>query len=55
MPDIYDLYDEQGIPISRASVQAFSLAQQMRKITGDIWVQIQWRPEFGGYEIIKLE
>jgi len=54
MPDIYDLYDEQNLPISRASVQAFSLAQEMRKITGDIWVSIRWRPEFGGYEIYDL-
>jgi len=55
MPDIYDLYDEQNQPISRASVQSFSLAQEMRKIAGDIWVTIRWRPEFGGYEIVKLE
>ena len=54
LPDIYDLYDEQGLPISRASVQAFSLAQEMRKNTGEIWVNIRWRPEFGGYEINSL-
>ena len=51
LPDIYDLYDEQGQPISRASVQAFSLAQEMRKNKDDVWVNIRWRPEFGGYEI----
>jgi hypothetical protein len=54
MPDIYDIYDEQGLPISRASVQAFSLAQEMRKMTGDISVSIRWRPEFGGYEIVSI-
>ena len=54
LPDIYDLYDEQGQPISRASVQAFSLAQEMRKNTGEIWVNIRWRPEFGGYEINSI-
>uniref|UniRef100_A0A6C0JX81 Uncharacterized protein n=1 Tax=viral metagenome TaxID=1070528 RepID=A0A6C0JX81_9ZZZZ len=55
LPDIYNLYDEQGLPISRASVQSFSLAQEMRKMTGDIWVTIRWRPEFGGYEINRLD
>ena len=54
LPDIYDLYDEQGQPISRASIQAFSLAQEMRKNKGDVWVNIRWRPEFGGYEIQSI-
>lgn len=54
LPDIYDLYDEQGQPISRASVQAFSLAQEMRKNKGEVWVNIRWRPEFGGYEIQSI-
>jgi hypothetical protein len=55
MPDIYDLFDEQGVPISRASVQMFSLAQQLRsqmKPEG-VWVSIKWRHEFGGYEILS--
>lgn len=54
MPDIYDLYGEDGLPISRASVQQFSLSQQLRATKGDLWVQAAWRPEFGGYEIIRL-
>ena len=55
LPDIYELYDiENMMPISRASVQSFSLSQEMRKITGDIWVIIRWRAEFGGYEIARL-
>jgi hypothetical protein len=56
MPDIYDLFDEQGVPISRASVQMFSLAQQLRsqmKPEG-VWVSIKWRHEFGGYEILNI-
>lgn len=55
MPDIYNLYDENGFPISRASVQIFSLSQELRvecKSEG-MWVIVKWRPEFGGYEIIK--
>jgi hypothetical protein len=55
MPDIYDLFDEQGFPISRASVQQFSLAQQLRESSGQegVWVMVRWRNEFGGYEIIS--
>ena len=56
MPDIYDLYDETGLPISRASVQAFSLSQKIqeaaKKSTKGTWVSIRWRKEFGGWEII---
>lgn len=55
LPDIYELYDmENNMPISRASVQSFSLSQEMRKMTGNISVIIRWRAEFGGYEIAKL-
>jgi hypothetical protein len=55
LPDIYDLYDtENNMPISRASVQSFSLSQEMRKMTGNISVIIRWRVEFGGYEIARL-
>jgi hypothetical protein len=56
MPDIYDVYDSDGIPISRASVQKFSVSQQLRNaMTPDgVPVTILWRPEFGGYEIVSL-
>ena len=55
MPDIYEIFDEQGFPISRASVQSFSLSQQLRGTVGaeGVWVMIRWRSEFGGYEIIS--
>lgn len=55
MPDIYDLYDEQGLPISRASVQQFSLSQELRTLMNPagVWVIIQWRSDFGGYEIVS--
>jgi hypothetical protein len=55
MPDVYDLYEESGLPISRASVQQFSLSQALRKACEsekEVWVLARWKPEFGGYEII---
>ena len=56
MPDIYDVYDLDGIPISRASVQKFSISQQLRNaMTPEgVPVTILWRAEFGGYEIVSL-
>jgi len=56
MPDIYDLYDEQGLPIRRASVQQFSLSQELRAVMKPegVWVVIEWRKDFGGYAIAKL-
>jgi hypothetical protein len=56
MPDVYDLYGEDGFPISRASVQQFALSQLLRgklQTSPDIWVQARWRAEFGGYEILE--
>jgi hypothetical protein len=56
LPDVYDLYGEDGFPISRASVQQFALSQQLRaKIgAGEAWVLARWKADFGGYEIIGL-
>ena len=53
MPDIYDLYGRDGLPISRASVQQFSLSLKLRD-AGESWVKARWIPEFGGYEIIEI-
>ena len=53
MPDIYDLYDREGLPISRASVQQFSLSIKLRE-AGENWVKAKWVPEFGGYEIVEI-
>lgn len=53
MPDIYDLYDREGLPISRASVQQFSLSLRLREL-GESWVKAKWVPEFGGYEIVEI-
>ena len=56
MPDVYDLFGEDGLPISRASVQQFKLSLALRAAAekGEAWVTAQWRPEFGGYEITEL-
>jgi len=57
MPDVYDLYGEDGIPLSRASVQQFALSQTIRAtVQGgqEVWVSARWRSEFGGYEITGL-
>jgi hypothetical protein len=57
LPDIYDLYDSDGFPISRASVQRFSVSQELRskpQPPEGIRVQAEWRPEFGGYEIAAV-
>jgi hypothetical protein len=56
MPDVYDLFGEDGYPISRASVQQFSLSQKIRAAAaaGHTWVLAAWRPDFGGYEIQGL-
>jgi hypothetical protein len=56
MPDVYDLFGEDGLPISRASVQQFRVSQILRDAlkragTSTLWVQAAWKPEFGGYEI----
>jgi hypothetical protein len=54
MPDVYDLYGEDGLPIGRASVQQFKLSMILRE-TKDAWVMAKWRSEFGGYEISGLQ
>lgn len=57
LPDIYDLYDLEGFPISRASVQRFAISQELRSQPPSqegIRVRAEWRAEFGGYEIIGL-
>jgi hypothetical protein len=57
MPDVYDLFGEDGLSVGRASVQQFRLSLVLRSAAekGEIWVQVQWRPEFAGYEITALE
>jgi hypothetical protein len=56
LPDIYELYGEDNMPISRASVQQFSLSMALRQATinGDAWVTAAWNSDFGGYMITAL-
>lgn len=54
MPDIYDLYDDNERFIGQGSVQKFSLSQELRSRDTTCPVNIQWRKEFNGYEIIGL-
>jgi hypothetical protein len=56
MPDIYELYDEEGRFIGQGSVQKFSLSQELRSnsTTTGVLVTVQWRSEFNGYEITGL-
>jgi len=50
MPDVYDLFHEDGTPLGRASVQQFKLSQLLRG-SKEVWVTAEWRSEFQGYEI----
>lgn len=57
LPDLYDIYGEDGLPISRASAQQFSLSMAIRSATEqgkDLWVMAEWSKEFGGYMIISI-
>jgi hypothetical protein len=56
MPDIYDIYSTTGDHIGKASVQQFALSQRLRSETTaeGIWVMVEWREEFKGYEIKKV-
>jgi hypothetical protein len=53
LPDVYDLYDENGLPVSRASVQQFSISMALRT-PGEKWVHATWNQEFGGYMITEV-
>jgi hypothetical protein len=54
LPDIYELYGEDGLPISRASVQEFALSKTLREAKSDTWVIASWNSEFGGYMIVNI-
>jgi hypothetical protein len=57
MPDVYDLYGEDGFPVSRASVQNYNLSTLLRvKVKAEkvAWVAARWKAEFGGYEIVGI-
>jgi hypothetical protein len=54
LPDLYDLYGEDGLPISRASVQQFALSKMLRAAGNEAWVIAEWSKEFGGYMIVSM-
>jgi len=57
MPDIYDLHDETGQSWSRASVQRFSLSQELRTRMTPAGVPViaKWNSDFGGFEIVEIK
>ena len=54
LPDVYDLFLENGTPLSRAAVQQLSLSQKLKMIKGRIPVIAEWKTEFGRYEIVEI-
>ena len=55
LPDVYDLFLENGTPLSRAAVQQLALSQKLRASKEkQIPVFAQWQSEFGRYEIVEL-
>lgn len=57
LPDIYELFGEDGAAVDRASVQQFALSKQLREAcasSGDVWARVEWNTEFGGYMITNL-
>jgi hypothetical protein len=54
LPDVYDLFLENGTALSRAAVQQLSLSQKLKAIKGRIPVIAEWKTEFGRYEIVEI-
>lgn len=55
LPDVYDLFLENGTPLSRAAVQQLALSQRLRASKEKrIPVTAEWKSEFGRYEIVDL-
>jgi hypothetical protein len=54
LPDVYDLFLENGTALSRAAVQQLSLSQKLKAIKGRIPVIAEWKSEFGRYEIVEI-
>lgn len=52
LPDVYDLFMENGTPLCRAAVQQIGLSRELRAAKIEkIPVIISWNKEFGRYEI----
>jgi hypothetical protein len=55
LPDVYDLFTKEGLPLSRAAVQQLALSQALRAYKGPtIPVFAEWKSEFGRYEILSI-
>ena len=55
LPDVYDLFMENGTPLCRAAVQQIALSRELRAASAakeKIPVSVSWNKEFGRYEII---
>lgn len=56
LPDVYDLFTKEGMPLSRAAVQQLTLSQALRNQKGSsISVFAEWKSEFGRYEILSVD
>lgn len=56
LPDVYDLFTKEGMPLSRAAVQQLTLSQALRNQKGSsIPVFAEWKSEFGRYEILSVD
>ena len=56
LPDVYDLFTKDGMPLSRAAVQQLTLSQVLRNQKGSsIPVFAEWKSEFGRYEILSVD
>ncbi len=56
LPDVYDLFSKDGMPLSRAAVQQITLSQALRnQKVSSIPVFAEWKSEFGRYEILSVD
>jgi hypothetical protein len=56
LPDVYDLFTKDGMPLSRAAVQQLTLSQALQSYKGStIPVHAEWKSEFGRYEILTVD
>jgi hypothetical protein len=56
LPDVYDLFTKEGIPLCRAAVQQLTLSQALRtQKEQKIPVRAEWKSEFGRYEILAID
>ena len=54
LPDVYELFDVDGKPLSKACVQQLDLSKKLKEFSGDIMVNISFNEDFHKYEIVGL-